>query len=90
MIPQVAMRRLDVEDPRMLKWVYIMDHHEGMASKVVCGLVLVCWLRNQLLMIEDYSYKGEDFSEDLELPLLEGEEWDDQGNKDAINYVINF
>ena len=41
-------------------------------------------------MIKDYAYKGSYFREDLELPILEGEEWDDQGKKYAINYVFNF
>ena len=41
-------------------------------------------------MIEDYAYEGVDFREDPELPLPEVEEWDDQGKKDAINYVFNF
>ena len=41
-------------------------------------------------MIEDYAYEGANFYEDPKLPLLEGEEWDDRGKKDAINYVFNF
>ena len=35
MRPQVSMRRLDPEDPRMLRWVYIMAHHGGGGLKVV-------------------------------------------------------
>ena len=41
-------------------------------------------------MIEDYSYKGEDFHEYLELPLPEGEDSDDQGKKDAIKSIFNL
>ena len=41
-------------------------------------------------MIEYYAYEGEDFHEDPKIPLLEGEEWDDRGKKDAMNHVFNF
>ena len=41
-------------------------------------------------MIEDHAYEGEYFCEYPELPLPKGEEWDDQGKKDVINYVFNF
>ena len=41
-------------------------------------------------MIEDYSYKGAYFCENSELPLPQGEEWDDQGKKDTIHHVFNF
>ena len=41
-------------------------------------------------MIEDYAYEGGDFREDPALPLLEGDEWDDQGKKDIIHHVFNF
>ena len=37
MRPQVTMSRLDPEDPRMLRWVYIMAHHGGEGPKVVYG-----------------------------------------------------
>ena len=90
MRPQVAMIRLDVEYPRMLKWVLVMACHGGGGSKIVYGSVFFRWLRNQLLMIEDYAYEGENFYDDLELPLPEGEDWDDRGKKDDIVHVFNF
>ena len=90
MRPQVVMRKLDTEDPRMLRWVCVMACHGGGGSKVIYISIFFLWLRNQLLMIEDYAYEGENFCEDPELPLPKEEEWDDQGNKDAKNYVINF
>ena len=64
MRPQVAVSRLDPEDPRMLKWVYVMACHGGGGSKVVYGSTFFRWLRGQLLMIKDYAYEGEDFCED--------------------------
>ena len=87
---QVSMSRLDAEEPRMLRWVYVMARHGGRGSKVVYKTVFFHWLRNQLLMIEDYGYEGPKFYEGLELPLPKGEDWYDQGKKDAINYFFNF
>ena len=29
-------------------------------------------------MVEDWPYAGTDFTRDLDLPLLEGEEWDEE------------
>ena len=69
MRPQVAVIKLYVEDSRMLRWVFVMSRHSGGGSKVVYGSILFCWLRNQLLMIEDYAYEGENFYEDPELPI---------------------
>ena len=39
MRPQVVVRRLDAEDPRMLRWVYVMARHDGGGSKVIYGSV---------------------------------------------------
>ena len=77
MRPQVAMSRLYPEDPRMLRWVYVITRHSGGVSQVVYGSTFFCWLRVLLLMIEDYAYEGEYFHEDPKLPLPEGEEWDE-------------
>ena len=77
MRPQVVMRKLYIEDPRMLRWIYVMAHHGGRGSKVVYESLFFHWLRNQLLMIEDYAYEGAELCEDPDLPLPEGEEWDD-------------
>ena len=41
-------------------------------------------------MIEDYAYEGADLCEDIELPLPEGEEWDDRDEKDNVHHVFNF
>ena len=40
MRPQVTVRKLDPEDPRMLRWVYIMACHGGRGPKVVYGVAL--------------------------------------------------
>ena len=90
MRPQLAMSRLDPKDPRMLRWVYFVAHHGDGGSKVTYESVFFHWLRNQLLMIEDYSYEGAKFCEDPELPLPQEVEWDERGKKYAINCVFNF
>ena len=84
------MSRLDVEDPRMLIWVYVMARHGVGGPKVVYGSTFFHQLRVQLLMIEDYAYEGGKFCEDPELPLSEGEEWDERGKKDTIHHVFKF
>ena len=38
-------------------------------------------------MVEDYAYEGEDFWNDPELVLPEGEVWDDRGKKTLSTYV---
>ena len=35
------------------------------------------WLRRQLIMVEDWPYAGTNFTGDPDLPLIEGEEWDE-------------
>ena len=36
------------------------------------------WLRRQLIMVEDWPYAWTNFTGDPNLPLLEGEEWDEE------------
>ena len=78
--PQITITRLEPEDPRMLAWVTAMPCLGSAVPKVSYGAGFFRWLRNQLLMIEDYAYDGVDFHHDPELVLLEGEMWDDRGN----------
>ena len=61
MRPQVTITRLDPKDPRMLAWVTAMPCLEGGGPKVTYGFGFFRWLRNQLLMVEDYAYEGEYF-----------------------------
>ena len=77
MRPQVTITTLDPEDLRMLAWVIAMPCLRGGGPKVTYGSGFFHWLRNQLLMVEDYAYEGEDFRNDPELVLPEGEVWDD-------------
>ena len=70
---------MEPEDPKMLGWVTTMPRLGGVAPKVSYGAGFFHWLRNQLLMIEDYAYDGADFCHDPKLILPEGEMWDDCG-----------
>ena len=79
MRPQVTIARLELEDLRMIAWVTAMPHLGGVEPKVSYGDGFFHWLRNQLLMIEDYAYDGSDFHHDPEFFLPEGDMWDDRG-----------
>ena len=35
------------------------------------------WLHRQPIVVEDWPYSGTDFTDDLDLPLSEGEDWDE-------------
>ena len=61
MRPQVTITRLEPKDPRMLAWVTTMPLLGGERPKVSYGSGFFHWLRNQLLMVEDYAYEGADF-----------------------------
>ena len=88
MRPQVTITRLEPKDPRMLAWVTDMPCIGGGGPKFSYGSGFFRWLRNQLLMVEDYAYDGAEFRDDPELVLHEGEVWDDRGKK--IHYPLVF
>ena len=81
MRPQVTITRLELEDPRMIAWVIAMPHLGGGGPKVSYGIGFFHWLRNRLLMVENYSYEGAYFRDDSELVLPEGEVWDERGKE---------
>ena len=63
----------------MIALVIAMPRLGDASPKVSYGAGFFQWLRNRLLMIEDYAYDGADFHHDPELVLPEGEMWDDHG-----------
>ena len=73
----------------MSRWVDAMAFQgRGGGPKVTCRSTFFCWLRIQLLMVEDYAYVRIDFREDPDLPIQYGDEWDDQGKKETIIHVF--
>ena len=53
------------------------------------------WLHHQLIVVEDWPYAGTDFTGDPDLPLPEGEDWDEELGKnsfcfDVFMYLIFF
>ena len=50
-------------------------------KKVNFGDLFFRWLRDQILMVEDYAYAGIDFNGDLDLPLPPSGQWGDLGKK---------
>ena len=68
--PQVIFTELRARDPHMLRWVEIMARTGGDKAKVKFEATFFCWLREQILMIEDYSHARTDFRGDPDLPLL--------------------
>jgi hypothetical protein len=55
----------------MKRWVDLMARHGGVPI-VKYDDVFFQWLRNQLLMVEDYAYVGVDFHGDPDLSLPDG------------------
>ena len=61
MRPQVIFTEIRARNPRMLRWVEIMAYTGGGRAKVKFEAAFFCWLRDQILMIEDYAYAWTDF-----------------------------
>ena len=81
MRPQVVFTELRARDPRMQRWVYIMACTRAGRGKVKFGDSFFRWLRDRLLMVEDYAYAVTNFSGYPDLPLPPGGQWGDIGKK---------
>jgi len=44
------------------------------------------WMENQIIMIEDFSYAGMDYTDDPNMPLLDAMQWGDLGK----NFTLRF
>jgi len=74
-------------DPRMKRWVDLMARHGGVPI-IKYDDVFLQWMRNQLLMVEDYAYVGVAFCGDLDLALPDRSQWGDIGKKEIFVYII--
>ena len=81
MRPQVVFIELRSWEPCMQRWVQIIARTRAGRGKVKFGEPFFRWLRDQLLMVEDYAYAGTNFSGDPDLPLPPGGQWGDIGKK---------
>ena len=67
-----------------------MDRTGGGRTKVKFEVAFFHWLRDQILVIEDYAYAGTDFKGDLDLPLPPSAQWGGIGKKQNLKMVILF
>lgn len=79
-------QQIDVEEPRwreprMRRWVKIMARHGG-GHVYTYPTMFFQWVKRQIVCIDDYSYAGSDFWNDLNMILPPGGQWDiDLGKK---------
>ena len=71
----------------MLRWVQVMARIGVGRGKVKFGHLFFRWLRDQILMVEDYAYIGTNFTRDLDLPLPPGGQW---GNIDKKQETLKW
>jgi hypothetical protein len=68
------------QDPRMKRWVGRIARHGG-GPIVYYDHPFFKWLKNQLIMIEDYAYTWVNFQGDPGLILPKGHQWGDVGRQ---------
>ena len=90
MRPKVIFTELRVRYPCMLRWVEIMAHTGGGRANMKFEASFFYWLRDQILMIEDYAYEGAEFKDNPDLPLPPGAQWGDIGKKKNSKILIIF
>ena len=66
-----------------------MAHTGASRGRVKFGDLFFRWLRDQMLMVEDYAYAGIDFTGDPDLPLPLGGQWGDIGKKQETLIMEN-
>ena len=72
----------------MLRWVQVMARTGVGRGRVKFGDSFFIWLRDHILMVEDYAYAGTDFTGDPDLPLPPGRQWGDIGKKqETLKYI---
>lgn len=75
-------------EPRMAHWTTLMPRGGG-GQQISWRPKFFVWLLRQLIVVEDWPYAGTDFTRDPDLPLPEGEEWDEElGKIFFVLYVL--
>jgi hypothetical protein len=64
-----------------------MAHHGGVLI-IKYDESFFQWLRDQLIMVEDYDYAGTEFCGDPNLSLPKGSQWGDIGKKEISLYDV--
>ena len=72
----------------MFHWVEFMSHHGGGGSKVKYENAFFCWLDEQLLMMEDYTYVGTVFMGDPDLDLPAAVQWGNIGKWNTKTLIV--
>jgi len=71
-------------EPRMARWAALMPKG-GWGQQMAWRPEFFIWFRHQLIVVEDWPYAGIDFTGEPNLPLPEGEDWDEElGKKCSI------
>ena len=78
-------------EPRMVRWAALMPRSGG-GQQMSWRPEFFRWLRRQLIVVEDWPYSGTDFTGDPDLPLPEGDDWDEELGKTSyfLFYVYMF
>ena len=76
-------------EPRMDRWAALMPRL-GEGQQMSWRLEFFRWLRRQLIIVEDWPYVGTDFTGDSDLPLPEGDDWDEELGKTSCFLIFMF
>ena len=70
-------------------WAALMPRSGGGQQMSWRPEFFVC-LQHQLIVVEDWPYAGTDFRRDLDLPLPEGEDWDEELGMTLLIFFYAF
>jgi len=70
-------------EPRLHRWAELMPRGGG-GQHMSWRPEFFIWLRHQMIVVEDWPYAGTDFTGDPDLPLPNGEDWDEELGKNSI------
>ena len=76
-------------DPRMQRWVELMNHH-AVQSTIMFSTALFSWFQRHIIAIDKYAYVGVDFRGDTNLVLPEGAQWGEMGKNVLTMFFLFF